>query len=467
MMEYNQLFGYKFVYCRAYSTITLTSNILSIVLYNCINIIIFVECSRQNVYILKYKNSIKILCGEKLIKRELYLNQIERMIDKEPVKIITGVRRSGKTYLLKSIQEELENRGIKKENIFLISFESMKYNKIENFKQLDECIMKLTENTKGKVYLLFDEIQNVENWEKSINACRVDLDCDIYITGSNSELLSGEMATLISGRYYQINIYPFSFAEFIQYKKEIEKTDTSDLEELFKEYVEYGGMPPIQQVAAQDKYSYLSDIYNTILLKDIVTRHNIRNTDMLNRILDYVIMNLGKKFSAGNIANYIKHERRKISKDTILDYLLYSKNACFIHQAQREDIKGKKVLKHNEKYFLVDHGFYQAKYGEIENMGSILENIVYIELLRRGYDVKIGRINEKEIDFVCTRDKEKIYIQVTYQLESDKTIEREFSGLAKINDNFDKYVLSMDKMDFSGSGLKHRNIIDFLTSDYI
>jgi len=408
-----------------------------------------------------------VLCGEKMIKRELYLNQIKRLIDKEPIKIITGVRRSGKTYLLKSIQDELENRGIKKENIFLISFESMKYNKIENFKQLDECIINLTKNTKGKVYLLFDEIQNVENWEKSINACRVDLDCDIYITGSNSELLSGEMATLISGRYYQINIYPFSFAEFIQYKKEIEKIDTTDLEKLFKEYVEYGGMPPIQQVAVQDKYSYLGDIYNTILLKDIVTRHNIRNSDMLNRILDYVIMNLGKNFSAGNIVKYMKHERRKISKDTILDYLLYSKNACFIHQVPREDIKGKKVLQHNEKYFLVDHGFYQAKYGEIENIGSILENIVYIELLRRGYDIKIGMINEKEIDFVCTRDKEKLYIQVTYQLENDNTIEREFSGLAKINDNFDKYVLSMDKIDFSGSGLKHRNIIDFLTSDYI
>lgn len=402
-----------------------------------------------------------------MIKRELYLNQIKRLIDKEPIKIITGVRRSGKTYLLKSIQDELENRGIKKENIFLISFESMKYNKIENFKQLDECIINLTKNAKGKVYLLFDEIQNVENWEKSINACRVDLDCDIYITGSNSELLSGEMATLISGRYYQINIYPFSFAEFIQYKKEIEKIDTTDLEKLFKEYVEYGGMPPIQQVAVQDKYSYLGDIYNTILLKDIVTRYNIRNSDMLNRILDYVIMNLGKNFSAGNIVKYMKHERRKISKDTILDYLLYSKNACFIHQVPREDIKGKKVLQHNEKYFLVDHGFYQAKYGEIENIDSILENIVYIELLRRGYDVKIGMINEKEIDFVCTRDKEKLYIQVTYRLENDNTIEREFSGLAKINDNFDKYVLSMDKIDFSGSGLKHRNIIDFLTSDYI
>ena len=402
-----------------------------------------------------------------MIKRELYLSQIERLIDKEPIKILVGVRRSGKTCLLKSIEEELKSRGINEENIFLISFESMKYNWIEDFRQLDELIIGLAENTKGKIYLLFDEIQNVKNWEKSINACRVDLDCDIYITGSNSELLSGEMATLISGRYYQINVYPFSFAEFIQYKKEMEKTDISDLEELFKEYVEYGGMPPIQQVAREDKYSYLGDIYNTILLNDIITRHNIRNTDMLNRILDDAIMNIGKNFSAGSIVKYMKHEGRKITKDTILDYLLYSKNACFIYPSQREDIKGKKVLKHNEKYFLVDHGFYQAKYGEIENMGSILENIVYIELLRRGYDVKIGLINEKEIDFVCTKDKEKIYVQVTYKLENDVTIEREFSGLAKINDNFDKYVLSMDKLDFSGSGLKHRNIIDFLTSDYI
>jgi len=402
-----------------------------------------------------------------MIKRELYLNQIRRLIDKYPIKIITGVRRSGKTYLLKSTQEELKNRGISAENIFLISFESMKYNKIENFKQLDEYIIDLTKNVKGKIYLLFDEIQNVENWEKSINAYRVDLDCDIYITGSNSELLSGEMATLISGRYYQINIYPFSFVEFLQYKNEMEKTEDYNLEDAFKEYIEYGGMPPIQQVAAEDKYSYLGDIYNTILLKDIVTRHNIRNTDMLNRILNYVIMNIGKNFSATNIAKYMKHEKRRISKDTILDYLLYSKNACFIHQAPREDIKGKKVLQHNEKYFLVDHGFYQAKYGDIENIGSVLENIVYIELLRRGYDVKIGIINNKEIDFICKKDKEKIYIQVTYLLKGDETIEREFSGLSQINDNFDKYVLSMDKLDFSGNGIKHRNIIDFLTSDYV
>ena len=402
-----------------------------------------------------------------MIKRKLYLDQIGRLIDKEPIKIITGVRRSGKTYLLKSISSELKDKGVADENILLISFESMKYNKIEDFKQLDECIVNLTQNINGKIYFLFDEIQNVKNWEKSINSYRVDFDCDIYITGSNSELLSGELATLISGRYFQINIYPFSFSEFIQYKKEIENIDVSNLNELFGEYVKFGGMPPIQQIDKQDKYSYLDDIYGTLQLKDIITRHNIRNSDRLSRILDYVIMNLGKNFSATNIAKYMKHDGRKISKDTILDYLLYSKNACFIHQVQREDIKGKKVLLHNEKYYLVDHGFYQAKYGGIENIGSILENIVYIELLRRGYDIKIGFFNEKEIDFVCTKGNEKIYVQVTYKLSGDETIEREFSGLLKINDNFDKYVLSMDTLDFSTNGLKHRNIIDFLISDYI
>lgn len=400
-----------------------------------------------------------------MIKRELYLNRINRLIDKDPLKIITGVRRSGKTYLLKSIREELKSRGIAEKNIFLISFESMKYNKINDYKELDECIIKLTKDIEGKIYLLFDEIQNVENWEKSINAYRVDFDCDIYITGSNSELLSGEMATLIAGRYFQIDIFPFSFKEFIQYKKEIDKIEVDNLDELFNEYIQFGGMPPIQQIDIEDKYSYLGDIYNTILLKDIITRHNIRNSDMLNRILDYVIMNMGKNFSASNIAKYMKHDNRKISKDTILDYLLYSKNACFIHQAPRQDIKGKKVLLHNEKYYLADHGFYQAKYGDIENMGSILENIVYIELLRRGYDVKIGILNDKkEIDFVCMKNKEKIYIQVRHKLSN---IDKEFSELGQINDNFDKYVLSMDTLDFSGNGIKHRNIIDFLTSDYI
>lgn len=402
-----------------------------------------------------------------MIKRKQYLEQIERLIDKEPIKVITGVRRSGKTFLLRSIYNELQNRGIDDENIFFISFESMKYNKIDNFKQLDDCIIDLVKNVNGKIYFLFDEIQNVKNWEKSINAYRVDFDCDIYITGSNSELLSGEMATLISGRYFQINIYPFSFNEFIQYKKEILNLDITNLDELFKEFIRFGGMPSIQQVNNEEKYSYLTDIYDSILLKDIITRHNIRNSGMLNRILNYIINNLGKNLSANNIVKYLKHDGKKISTDTVLDYLLYSKNACFIYQVLREDIKGKKILSFNEKSYLVDHGFYQSKFRSIENIESILENIIYIELLRRGYDVKVGIIGEKEIDFLCTKNKEKIYIQVTYLLSTDEIIEREFSVLLQIEDNYDKYVLSMDKIDFSRNGLKHMNIIDFLMSDFI
>ena len=402
-----------------------------------------------------------------MIIRNEYMDKIERLIDKDPIKIIIGVRRSGKTYLLKNIYHYLLKRDIPESNIFFISFESMKYNYIENSKQLDEKIIELTQNIEGKVYFLFDEIQNVENWEKSINAYRVDFNCDIYITGSNSELLSGELATLIAGRYFQIDLYPFSFKEFVQYKQQIDNCDISNLEDLFNEYLKFGGMPSILQISDEDKFSYLGDIYDTILLKDIISRHQIRNTDMLNRIIDYTIMNISKDFSATSISDYMKHEGRKISKDTILDYLLYSQDACFIHKVPKEHIKGKKVLLSNEKYFIVDHGFYQLKFANIENIGSILENIVYIELLRRGYDIKIGILNKKEIDFVCRKNKEKIYVQVSYKLSADKTIDREFSGLAKIDDNYDKYVLTMDTQDFSNNGLKHRNIIDFLTSDYI
>lgn len=399
------------------------------------------------------------------MRRELYLNKIEKLIDTEPIKVITGIRRSGKTFLLKSVEEELKKRGIPEENIFLISFESMQYNKIKNFEELDKCIINLTKDIKGKFYFLFDEIQNVKNWEKSINSYRVVFDCDIYITGSNSELLSGEMATLIAGRYIQIKIYPFSFKEFVKYKKEIRNIEVDNLEELFKEYIKFGGMPPIQQVDNSNKYPYLEDIYSTILLKDIIKRHNIRNNDNLNQLLEYVVMNLGKTLSASKVEKYLKHEKVGMSKDSILDYLLYAKNACFIYKSPREDIKGKKVLLHNEKYYLADHGFYQSKYNHIENIGSILENIVYIELLRRGYDVKTGKINGKEIDFVCRKAEKKMYVQVSYLLFDEKTRKREFQVLEKINDNFDKYVLSLDKLDFSNNGIKHRNIIDFLMSD--
>lgn len=404
-----------------------------------------------------------------MIKRELYLEKIRRLINTEPIKIITGVRRSGKTYLLHSIKEELIERGISKENIFLISFESQKYNKIQNFMELDVCVNNLIKNTSGKIYLLFDEIQNIVSWEKSINSYRVDFDCDIYITGSNSELLSGELATLIAGRYFHIDVYPFSFKEFLQYKKEINSIDVKNKElQLFNEYVKYGGMPSLQQVQGIDKFSYLEDIYSTILLKDIISRHNLRNAEILNRILTFIISNIGQPVSANGISKYLKHENLKVSADTVLNYLSFSKNACFIHEAKKENLKGKKVLKTNGKYYLVDHGFNQAIIGkDMENTGQILENIVYIELLRRGYDVKVGDINGREVDFVCNKADRKIYIQVAYLLSGKETVKREFGSLRAIGDDYEKYVLSMDNLDFSNTGIKHMNIIDFLKNDII
>lgn len=404
-----------------------------------------------------------------MIKRELYLEKIRRLINTEPIKIITGVRRSGKTYLLHSIKEELIERGISKENIFLISFESQKYNKIQNFMELDVCVNNLIKNTSGKIYLLFDEIQNIVSWEKSINSYRVDFDCDIYITGSNSELLSGELATLIAGRYFHIDVYPFSFKEFLQYKKEINSIDIKNKElQLFNEYVKYGGMPSLQQVQDIDKFSYLEDIYGTILLKDIISRHNLRNAEILNRILTFIISNIGQPVSANGISKYLKHENLKVSADTVLNYLSFSKNACFIHEAKKENLKGKKVLKTNGKYYLVDHGFNQAIIGkDMENTGQILENIVYIELLRRGYDVKVGDINGREVDFVCNKVDRKIYIQVAYLLSGKETVKREFGSLRAIGDDYEKYVLSMDNLDFSNAGIKHMNIIEFLKNDII
>lgn len=404
-----------------------------------------------------------------MIKRELYLEKIRRLINTEPIKIITGVRRSGKTYLLHSIKEELIEQGISKENIFLISFESQKYNKIQNFRELDVCVNNLIKNTSGKIYLLFDEIQNIRGWEKSVNSYRVDFDCDIYITGSNSELLSGELATLIAGRYFHIDVYPFSFKEFLQYKKEINSMDIKNKElQLFNEYVKYGGMPSLQQVQDIDKFSYLEDIYSAILLKDIISRHNLRNAEILNRILTFIISNIGQPVSANGISKYLKHENLKVSADTVLNYLSFSQNACFIHEAKKENLKGKKVLKTNGKYYLVDHGFNQAIIGnDMENTGQILENIVYIELLRRGYDVKVGDINGREVDFVCNKADRKIYIQVAYLLSGKETVKREFGSLRAIGDDYEKYVLSMDNLDFSNAGIKHMNIIEFLKNDII
>ncbi len=406
-----------------------------------------------------------------MIKRQLYIDKLNEFKNIDFIKVIVGIRRCGKTTLLKTFMNELINEGIPNENIIYISFESLKYNHIKNSKELDEVVLSLTKNITGKVYLFFDEIQEVEDWEKSINGYRVDLDSDIYVTGSNSQFLSTNLSSILTGRYVLINVYPFSFREILQYKKEIENiTINKDTEnDIFDEFMKFGGMPGILPLKNEEsKLAALTDIFNTIIFRDIITRYKIKNSDMFERFTYYLINTTGETFSANSISNFFKNLARKVSKDTILRYANYLVDSFFILKAKRFNLKGKNVLKIYEKYYLTDHGFHQSIVGHDQDAyTNLLENIIYIELLRRGYDVKVGDINNKEVDFVCEKYGNFIYIQVSYKLENKNTQEREFKPLLMIDDNYDKYILSMDTEDYSKRGIKHINIIDFLKYDEI
>ena len=397
-----------------------------------------------------------------MVKRDLYLNRILSLVDKDIIKVITGVRRCGKSYMFKLIIEELINREISEDNIILINFESSKYKNVSNSRELDLLIFDLTRDITGNFYLFFDEIQNVDGWEKSINAYRVDYDCDIYITGSNSKLLSGELATYLTGRYMEIKMYPFSFKEFLDYKKSVAT------KELFKEYLLYGGFPFLLSLDYEyDKYEYLNDLLNSIFLKDIVERYSIRDANLLRRVTDFLLDNVGKIVSAKSISDYLKKEENiRVSPKTIYNYLEYLSNACLLYKVQREDLEGKKILSINEKYYCVDQGFNQVSIGRNElNNSRIIENMVYFELLRRGYEITIGVIDDFEVDFVCKRMGEKIYVQVTRELSNEDTINREFRSLLMIEDNYPKYVISMDEFNYSQQGVIHMNLLDFLTMD--
>lgn len=399
-----------------------------------------------------------------MVKRDLYLNRISSLIDKDIIKVIVGVRRCGKSYMFKLIMEELINRGINKENIILINFESAKYRNVSNPRELDLLVEDLTKGIEGKIYMFFDEIQNVDEWKRSINSYRIDYDCDIYLTGSNSKLLSGELATHLAGRYMEIKMYPFSFKEYLDYKK------TSPDKKGFIEYLTYGGFPFLLSLEQEfDKVEYLNDIFNSIFLKDIVERYNIRDVGLLTRIVDFILDNTGKIVSSKSISDYLrKKEKIKVSPKTIYNYLEYLTNACLLYKVQREDVEGKKILSINEKYYCVDQGFNQVRIGRNQaNNSRIMENIVYFELLRRGYDITIGCIGKYEIDFLCKRMGEKIYVQVTMELSHEDTIEREFRPLLRVKDNYPKYVISTDEFDMSRDGIKHMNILDFLLCDEI
>ena len=394
-----------------------------------------------------------------MVNRDIYMEKISKLIDNELIKVITGVRRCGKSYMLKLIIDELIERNVNENNIILINFDDPRYNSVENTRELDLLVSDFVKDIEGKIYFFFDEIQNVDEWEKSITGYKVIYDCDIYITGSNSKLLSGELATHLTGRYIEIKMKPFSFNEFLEYKN-----DYSSKSSLFDEYLKYGGMPVVLSLDEDYKLEYLNDLFDSIFNKDIVKRYKIKDLGILQRLVNFILDNVGKQFSAKNIIEYLNNYKIDISRKTIYNYLKYLEEACLIYKVQRQDLEGKNILKLDEKYYVVDHGFCQAVIGRNKaNISRILENIVFIELLRRNWDVKIGKIGDLEIDFVCHKFDKTIYIQVTYSLENDDTREMEFQPLLEVKDNFPKYVISYnDKANFSRDGIIHLDLIDFL-----
>lgn len=398
-----------------------------------------------------------------MIKREMYMSRIRPFIDTELIKVITGIRRCGKSVMLELIKQELMESGVASTQIISINFEDMGYAHLQTAKALHDEISKRAAQIDGKVYLFFDEIQEVKNWEKCINSFRVTLNCDIYITGSNAKLLSGELATYLGGRYVEFVIYPFSFEEFLKLYHATMLDEP--VQKSFQKYLLSGGMPYLANIHYADEPSrqYLYDLFNSVQFKDIVKRNKIRDVDLLERIIAYVMANVGNTFSASSLAKFLKSEQRTIAPETILNYIKYCCDAYLLYQVKREDLQGKQILASNEKYYIADHGIREAVFGgNTKDINLILENIVYLELLRRGYKVTVGRIGDKEIDFVCNKRSEKLYVQVAYLLVSKETITREFGVYNNIRDNFPKYVVSMDEIDMSQNGIKHRNIRDFL-----
>lgn len=409
-----------------------------------------------------------------MIKRTKYLQKIIPFIDKPLIKVIIGVRRSGKTVLLSQVREHIQAAGINNERIVDINFESFVNRKYQTADTLYEHVLQKSKAVSGKrLYLFFDEIQEVSDWQKVINSFSVDIDCDIYITGSNSNLLSGELATYIAGRYVHFTVYPFTFSEYLELKggagatfpMSFPRVFTTE-ETYFDDYLRFGGLP--QRFLLEDEQSirvYLDDVFNTIVVKDIIARNKISDVDLLRRLTAFLLENVGNPFSANAICNKLKSEGVKTTVATLMNYISAIKNAMVVLTAPRYDLKGKALLSTNEKYYATDLGLRNnVKSSDLVDYNKLYENIIFIEMLSRGYEIHVGKIGDYEVDFICLKGREKIYIQVAYLLADRSVIEREFRPLLKIEDNFPKYVVSSDKHDFSNNGIIHKNIIEFLLS---
>lgn len=395
-----------------------------------------------------------------MIVRKTYLEKIKPFMGKDIVKVLTGMRRSGKSTLLGQIQAQLVEDGVDQSNIIAMDFESLQYEPLTtSHVAFYQEVARRIGDSKNKSYLFFDEIQEVPSWEKAINSLRVDFDCDIYLTGSNSKLLSGELASLLSGRYVAIEVMPFSFAEML------ESCEGMDIDEAFSLYRVLGGLPFLSHIgyAAESSRTYLKDVLNSIVLKDIVARHGFRNVEQLQRVLAYLMSEAGTTLSIDNIAKALQSSGRGATRDGVYNYLEAAEDAMLLSRVRRQDVKGKEILRGGEKAYVTDVGLREAALGSnASRIDLVLENLVFCELKRRGFDIHVGKNGAKEIDFMADRDKEHIYVQVAYLLASDQTIEREFGAYRNLSDNYPKYVVSMDKVDQSREGIRHMNIEDFL-----
>ncbi len=399
-----------------------------------------------------------------MIIRDNYLKKLIACKDTEFIKVITGVRRSGKSTILLMFKNYLLDNGVKEDNIIYINFESVIYDDIKTYKDLYKYVK---EKIKNKTYLLLDEVQNVNSWEKAINSFKVDFDIDIYITGSNAYLLSSELSTLLSGRYVEIKVYPLSFKEYLMFNN----YDKSNLEDKFNEYLKYGGLPAITLIKDNNDLilSYLSDIYNSIVKKDIIDRNSIKDIALLENIIKYLANNIGSSISSNKISDYLNSNKivEKSNHQTIDNYLNMLEKSFIMYKAERTDIKSKSLLKTLGKYYISDVGIRNIILG-FRNIdeGHLLENIVYLELLRRGYRVNIGKTYDYEIDFVAENPNSIKYFQVTKSLLNEQVKERELRSLESIDDNYEKIILSMDKnLSNDYNGIKVINIIDWLLED--
>lgn len=400
-----------------------------------------------------------------MIDRPLYLDKIMPFVDTPFVKILTGVRRCGKSTILKMIIKKLrEEKHVDDEQILSYRFDSMEYEDMNTKELYLELKSKIIQSK--KTYLFLDEIQEIEGWEKVVNTLASDFDVDIYITGSNSRMMSSEISTYLTGRYITFHIYTLSFEEYLMFKKSY--TTLKDLKQEFSQYVRLGGFPAthLQDYSQDEVYTIVKEIYNSTIFSDIVRRNQVKKIDQLERVVKYTFNNIGNTFSAKSISNYFKSEQRKIDNETVYSYLEKLQKAYILHKCSRYDLQGKDILKTQEKFYLADVSLRYSVLGyTVDSVAASLENIVYLELKRRGYDVYIGKIKDKEIDFVATKQNEKIYVQVTQEIKSEKTQKREYEQLLEIRDNYPKYVVMAD--NFAGGnyeGIKTMNIVDFLLS---